>query len=110
MPIIRAVKSKNKMAVPRKVIDDSSLSMKAKGVFGFLMTLPPDLPFHISDISRSTTTSYRACSKALDELIAKKYIYKIVNKKECFSKQVQFKINPQVDMREVTKSLGKKRG
>lgn len=71
--IFRVVKNKNYSTIDNRVLRDMRLSWQAKGLMGYILTLPDDWKIYPSEIYKHSDTGINGTRSALREL--KKYGY-----------------------------------
>ncbi len=73
--ILRKEKHDNKYTViDNKVLQDNSISWKAKGVLSYLLSLPDDWKIYLEELTEHTTDGITATRSAVQELINAGYI------------------------------------
>lgn len=70
----------NFMMVANAVFKDETLSLQAKGLFGYLWSLPEQWEFHLKEIVQHATNGRDATQKAIKELETRGYIHKVLQK------------------------------
>lgn len=63
--------------IPNAMLQDCNLSMKAKGLLSFLLSLPPDWVIYKSTLPSYFSDGYSAISSAWDELVDAGYILSV---------------------------------
>ena len=66
---IRRYKSKNHVTINNAIMKERDVSLKAKGLFALVMSLPDDWDFSIKGICAITKENYTAVNSAIHELI-----------------------------------------
>lgn len=74
MPIIKHHKNDNYSVIDNHCARNESLSLKAKGLFFYLMTLPPDWYIKMSEIKDHSTDGKDSHRSAMLELIKARYV------------------------------------
>jgi hypothetical protein len=80
--IFRAQKNRNYVTINKEFLQNTVLSWQAKGILGFLLTLPDDWEInlkHLSGVSRNGIDATRA---AMNELIKAGYIHRFRDRNE----------------------------
>jgi len=62
--------------IDKKIINDTRLSWKAKGLLVYLLSKPSDWQIYLSDLIKRSTDRRTATSTGLDELECCNYLYK----------------------------------
>ena len=62
--------------IDKNVFEDTSLSFKAKGILGYLLSRPNDWTLIIADIQKRSTNGKDSVKNGIDELIERGYIVK----------------------------------
>lgn len=60
--------------VYRSVLNDKTLSLKAKGLHSFMRTMPDNWNFYVVDLENRLKESHGAIARILNELIDKGYV------------------------------------
>lgn len=76
MPIIRVKKRRSFIIVSKEVANDKTISMRAKGMYLYLMGLPNDWVIHMSEIEKHFQEGRRVCYGALNDLMKHGYVHK----------------------------------
>jgi hypothetical protein len=74
MSIIRIKKNKNFSVISNVGLRDNRLSLKAKGIYAYLLSLPDDWKVYISELSKHSTDGITATTSGVNELIKCGYI------------------------------------
>lgn len=74
--IIRVAKNSNYSVISNVCLRDDSISLKAKGLFAYIMTLPDDWSIYQSELVKHFSDGITALSSAMGELETKGYIHK----------------------------------
>ncbi len=74
MPVIRIKKTKNYSVISNHHLNNESLSLKAKGLQTYLLSLPDDWTIHVSHLVKTCKDGKRAIYTALKELKKEGYI------------------------------------
>lgn len=76
MAIFRVNKPNTKgyTIIMNKMLQDKELSLEAKGLLGFILTLPEDWDYSINGLAIITNQTYNKVNKIIRELISKGYI------------------------------------
>ena len=76
--IFRVEKDANNpfVMIDKNVFEDTSLSFKAKGILGYLLSRPNDWTLIIADIQKRSTDGKDSVKNGIDELIERGYIVK----------------------------------
>ena len=72
--ICRVEKTKNFTTINNTALKDTNLSLRAKGLFTYMMSLPDDWTFYIDELSKHSTDSKEITRKAFNELGHNGYI------------------------------------
>ena len=80
--IIRREKTDNYSIIANECFKDNSISARAKGIYGYLMTLPDDWKLQKSELYNHFTEGQKAIDTAFKELKEKGYISQTRIKKE----------------------------
>ncbi len=81
MQIIRVIKNNNFTTICNKMLRDKNLSMKAKGLLGMLLGLPPDWNLTIAGLSTISKEGTRSISTIMTELINNGYVVRNAKRK-----------------------------
>src|SRR5699024_7573222 len=74
--IFKIQKENNYVSIDNKVFTDESLSWKAKGILGYLLSRPDDWQVIIQDVVNQSVDGRDSVMTGLNELEEKKYIHK----------------------------------
>jgi hypothetical protein len=74
--IFRQKRSKNYTTIPNEIFWNSKLSWKAKGMLGFLLSLPPDWEIFVSHLKTVSTDGNDSTVAGMSELIENKYVWR----------------------------------
>ena len=81
MSIIRTCKKANRFAqIDRTALNDSSLTWQAKGLLAYMLSMPDDWSYYVTELSKHSKSGRDATSTALNELIKAKYVYRIAKR------------------------------
>lgn len=74
MPVIRVDKNKNYTIMSNHHLRDKSLSLKAKGIMSFMLSLPDDWDYTVAGLSKCSKDGIEGVRAALRELEKKRYL------------------------------------
>lgn len=74
--IIKSKKNENFTVIYNKPIQDKTFSLKAKGLYSYLMTLPRDWEIYLTELPNHSADGYASIKAAAKELIDKGYLVK----------------------------------
>ena len=74
MEVIRVIKNKNYTTISNQLFKNKGISLKAKGLMGYLLSLPSDWNLGINGIVSCSKEGRRAIGNIINELIAAGYI------------------------------------
>jgi hypothetical protein len=74
MEVIRVIKNKNYTTISNQLFKSKGISLKAKGLMGYLLSLPNDWNLSINGIVACSKEGRRAIGNIINELIAAGYI------------------------------------
>ena len=74
MEVIRVIKNKNYTTISNQLFKNKGISLKAKGLMGYLLSLPNDWNLSINGIVACSKEGRRAIGNIINELIAAGYI------------------------------------
>jgi hypothetical protein len=74
MPIIRTKKNNNYSIIANQALQNNELSLKAKGLYAYLMTLPDDWDIYLSEVQSHSKDGKEAHYSAFKELIKNGYL------------------------------------
>lgn len=74
MEVIRVIKNKNYTTISNQLFKNKGISLKAKGLMGYLLSLPSDWNLSINGIVACSKEGRRAIGNIINELIAAGYI------------------------------------
>jgi len=74
MPIVRTYKRERFVVIEKTCLEDKELSLKAKGLHSYLMTLPDDWDVQMGHIENQSTEGRTAVRSAMAELIKAGYV------------------------------------
>lgn len=79
MATIRVVKDKSRpwVQIHKAVLQDQSISWKAKGVMAYLLSLPDDWRIYVRELITHSTDGRDATQSALRELVDAGYVYRV---------------------------------
>lgn len=74
---IKTEKTKNYTVINNTIFKDKTISLKARGLFAMVMSLPDDWDFSVSGIIECTIEGKTAVYSALNELLSKGYVKRV---------------------------------
>ena len=74
MEVIRVIKNKNYTTISNQLFKNKGISLKAKGLMGYLLSLPSDWNLSINGIVSCSKEGRRAIGNTIKELISAGYI------------------------------------
>ena len=77
MEVIRVIKNKNYTTISNQLFKDKTISLKAKGLMAYLLSLPSDWDFSINGIVSTSMEGRGSIGNIFKELIAAGYIERI---------------------------------
>ena len=77
MEVIRVIKNKNYTTISNHLFKDKTISLKAKGLMAYLLSLPSDWNLSINGIVACSKEGRRAIGNTIKELISAGYIERI---------------------------------
>jgi len=77
MEVIRVIKNKNYTTISNQLFKDKTISLKAKGLMAYLLSLPSDWDLSINGIVSCSKEGRRAIGNIINELINAGYIERI---------------------------------
>ena len=77
MEVIRVIKNKNYTTISNQLFKNKGISLKAKGLMGYLLSLPSDWNLSINGIVACSKEGRRAIGNTIKELISAGYIERI---------------------------------
>lgn len=80
MSVIRVQKQKNYVVINKTAFEDKSLSFKAKGIFGYLMSKPDNWTTNIKDLQKNSADGRDSIYAGLKELREHGYLIKIAKR------------------------------
>ncbi len=103
MAVFRVEKNNNYTVMSNKHLRDKKLSLKAKGLLSFMLSLPEDWDYSLNGLTAILKENETAIKTALDELKQYKYlvIQKTQNDKGLFEYTYNIYENPHLDYPEV---------
>ena len=78
MEVIRVIKNKNYTTISNQLFKNKKISLKAKGLMGFLLSLPSDWDLSINGIVACSKEGKSVISSTIKELINTGYIERII--------------------------------
>ncbi|MCQ2081686.1 MAG: hypothetical protein MJZ11_08500 [Lachnospiraceae bacterium] len=86
--------------ISNTILRDKTISARSKGLFCYLMSLPPDWELHISTLSSNFTEGRDAINNALKELTEHKYLEKFTEVNGNLKGRVHFTIHEEPQLTE----------
>ena len=77
MEVIRVIKNKNYTTISNQLFKDKTISLKAKGLMGYLLSLPNDWDLSINGMVACSKEGRAGIASAINELIKYGYIERI---------------------------------
>ncbi len=74
MTIIRCNKTKNYSVIRNEALRDPELTLEAKGMLAYILTLPDDWKIYLKELANHSTNSPAAHKKVMSELIKRGYV------------------------------------
>ena len=74
MAIIRVVHDSGYTCISNNMLQDTTLSWKAKGLLSYMLTCTDNWDFNVEGLSHFSSDGYTATNTALKELIQKGYV------------------------------------
>jgi hypothetical protein len=68
--------------VPNQIMDDPTISFRAKGIYAYLRSKPDDWEFRVPNIVRAGKEGRDAIQNALGELECAGYLERVANRKD----------------------------
>lgn len=94
--------------VGNTILRDNRVTARAKGVFCYLLNLPPDWTLHIDELAKNFAEGRDAIRKAISELIDFGYVVKIVEMNGNLKGRTHYNICECPERSQVTESRGTK--
>ncbi|QDH23494.1 DnaD domain protein [Saccharibacillus brassicae] len=75
--IYRITKQENYVVMDRRFLHNNKLSLKAKGLLAYVLTLPDDWKFHIEELAKHSTDGEKGLRSGWKELIENGYVNRV---------------------------------
>ena len=77
--IIRQKRKANYTVIPNEMLNNTELSFKAKAILCYLLSKPDKWSVYLSQLAKASTDGYESVVSGMNELIAKKYVFRQPN-------------------------------